>query len=803
MTSTYEKLGAFYLGRTYDLAARRLQPDPVLYDAKDLATHAVIIGMTGSGKTGLGISLIEEALIDNIPVIAVDPKGDLPNLLLHFPDLVPADFRPWVDPRDAARQGMTPDQYAAAQADQWRKGLAAWGQPPERIARLGSAAEFTVYTPGSTAGRPVSVLRSFAPPPPPVLSDTDLFQERIRSTVTSLMGLLGIDADPLASREHILLANIFEAAWADGRPLDLAGLIQEVQAPSLARIGVMPLEMFFPEKDRFALAMRLNNLLAAPGFETWMEGPPLDVGQLLHTHGGRPRASIFTISHLSDAQRMFFVTFLLNQVLGWLRTQPGTASLRAVLYMDEIFGYFPPVRNPPSKGPLLTLLKQARAYGLGVVLSTQNPVDLDYKGLANTGSWFIGRLQTERDKARVLEGLEGAAAGAGFDRGRMEEILAGLGSRVFLLHNVHETRPAIFQTRWTLSYLGGPMTRDQIRQLSAGADGESPPTAPAAPAAATTAPEPHTSPSAPPRGVMVYFLEASGAGSGRYYAPALIGRLDVHYSHARHGVDITQSITLAALFEDGPVPLDWDNAIPLDAASFADTPMEHAGYAVLPAAAQKASSYGKWQKDLLRWVRQHRPLPLFRSRQLKLTSHPGESEGAFRARLSQAAREARDIAVGKLRRKYADRFSRLEDRLMRAEQAVAREQDQVTARTAQTAVSFGSAILGAFLGRKVVSASSASRMGTAIQSASRIRKEKMDVVRAKERADAVREKLAELDRKLADDIDAVDMRTDPGAVELETVAVKAKSADITLELFGLAWIPYHRSADGRVTPDWR
>ena len=467
MNNYYEKLGAFYLGKKYDLASHTLKEDVVLYDSKDLNTHAVIIGMTGSGKTGLGIVLLEEALIDNIPVIAIDPKGDLPNLLLNFPELKPDDFRPWINEQDAINQGFIPEKYAAQQAEMWRKGLASWDQMPERVARLRSAAEYAVYTPGSSAGLPVSILRNFAPPPPAILDDTDLLRERIQTTVTGLLALISIEADPVTSREHILLANLFENVWTQGRAFDLPGLIHAVQAPPFERIGVMDLEFFFSAKDRLALAMRINNLLAAPGFESWMEGDPLDIGRMLHTPQGKPRASIFTISHLSDTERMFFVSMLLNEILGWMRTQPGTSSLRAILYMDEIFGYFPPVMNPPSKAPLLTLLKQARAFGLGVVLSTQNPVDLDYKGLANTGTWFIGRLQTERDKQRVLAGLEGAAAGSGFERSRMEEVLAGLGERVFLLHNVHENEPVIFQTRWVMSYLRGPMTREQIKTLTA------------------------------------------------------------------------------------------------------------------------------------------------------------------------------------------------------------------------------------------------------------------------------------------------------------------------------------------------
>src|SRR5687768_4004038 len=463
----FEKLGVFYLGRRHDLKAKRTTDELVLYDAKDLVTHAVCVGMTGSGKTGLCVDLLEEAAIDSIPAIVIDPKGDLPNLLLTFPDLRPSDFEQWINEDDARRKGLSPSDYAAQQAETWKKGLATWGQDGDRIRRLREAADFRVYTPGSTAGVPVSILASFAAPPEPVRADAELLQERVRTTATSLLGLMGVEADPIQSREHILVSTILATAWNGGRDVDLAGLIQQIQSPPVQRVGVMDLESFFPAKERFELAMRLNNLLAAPGFENWLSGEPLDVGSILHTPAGKPRVAIFSIAHLPDAERMFFVSLLLNQVLGWMRTQTGTTSLRAVVYMDEIFGYFPPVANPPSKQPLLTLLKQARAFGVGVVLATQNPVDLDYKGLANAGTWFIGRLQTERDKARVLEGLEGATAGAAgkFDRSRMDEMLAGLGNRVFLLHNVHEDELVLFETRWAMSYLRGPMTREQIKRL--------------------------------------------------------------------------------------------------------------------------------------------------------------------------------------------------------------------------------------------------------------------------------------------------------------------------------------------------
>jgi hypothetical protein len=808
----YEKLGVFYLGKEYDVAARKRRDNLLLYDSKDLTTHAVIIGMTGSGKTGLGIGLLEEALIDNIPVIAIDPKGDLTNLLLNFPQLRARDLRPWINEQDALNAGLTPDQLAAKQADVWRKGLGGWGQAPERIGRLQAAADFAVYTPGSSAGLPVSVLRSFAPPAAHVGQDLDLLRERIQTTATSLLALIGLEADPITSREHILVSNILESTWAAGSALDLAGLIRAIQAPPFERIGVMDLDTFYPAKERFQLAMRLNNLLAAPGFEAWLEGEPLNINRMLFSESGKPRASIFTISHLSDSERMFFVSMLLNEVVAWMRAQAGTSSLRAILYMDEIFGYFPPVKNPPSKAPLLTLLKQARAVGLGVVLSTQNPVDLDYKGLSNTGSWFLGRLQTAGDKERVLAGLEGAAAGSGFDRSRMEEILAGLGKRVFLLNNVHENAPVAFETRWVLSYLSGPLTREQIKILmadkkSVAAPGVSP--QPAAAAAmqstAVTAAATDTGPPVVAPGINVMYLAASGAGQGLIYYPAVAGWLDIYYSSAKYNVNVNRKLALAAVLEEGPVALDWDQAEAIDLSpnDLQTSPLGGADFAALPSLAEKPASYTRWKQDLLQWVRQNQFLTLYRSARFKLTSAAEESRSAFLSRLTLAAREQRDLAVEKLRRKYSSKYNTLQRRLMNAEQVLQREAEQAKSKKMETMVSFGTAILGAFLGRKAASATSATRFGAAVKSAGRMRKESMDVARAQEMAAAVKQEIAELDKRLKAEIDSLESTFDPAAEQLEEVMLKPKSTDIALEVFGLTWLPYRKSADGRLTADWR
>ncbi|MEQ1655978.1 MAG: ATP-binding protein, partial [Nitrospira sp.] len=710
----FEKLGVFYLGRPYDLAKKKPKPGWLLYDSKDLVTHAVCVGMTGSGKTGLCLGLLEEAAIDGIPAIVIDPKGDLANLMLTFPQLRGEDFAPWINEDDARKNGLSPADFATQQAELWKKGLSEWGQSGERIQKLKDAADFVIYTPGSNAGIPVSILKSFAAPSQEILDDVELLRERVGTTTTSLLGLIGVEADPIKSREHILLSTILDQAWRKGQDLDLAALIQQIQTPPVSKVGVLDLDSFYPSKDRFALAMQLNNLLAAPGFSAWLEGDALDVGKMLYSPAGKPRIAIFSIAHLSDAERMFFVTLLLSQTLGWIRGQSGTTSLRAILYMDEIFGYFPPVANPPSKAPLLTLLKQARAYGLGVVLATQNPVDLDYKGLANTGTWFIGRLQTERDKARVLEGLEGAAASSGkkFDKQKMEQLLAGLGSRVFLLNNVHEDAPEVFQTRWTLSYLRGPLTRTQIKLLMEPAKRETlhvkrettGVTSGSQPSRMT----PHASrPMLPPE-VPQQFVPVRGSqptGSTLIYQSMLLGAAQVRVSDSKTGVDVTTDVTLFAPISDGAVSVDWDHAVEAGVAvsDLESSPSAGAQFGAVSSAASKAKNYDTWNKDFAAWLFRNQKVDLFKSPSTKEASRPGESERDFRVRLQQAGREQRDTQSDGLRKKYAPKMTALQDRIRRADQMVERQQTESRSSQLQAAISVGATILGAFMGRKTIS----------------------------------------------------------------------------------------------------
>jgi hypothetical protein len=798
----YEKLGAFYLGRRVDAKSGSTTTDTVLYDSKDLTTHAVIIGMTGSGKTGLGIAMIEEAALDHVPVIAIDPKGDMGNLLLTFPRLRPGDFEPWVDARAAAEVGQSRAEFAGTLAKAWKDGLAAWDQTPARIEALRNAADFAIYTPGSAMCTPLAVLREFSAPPPELRDDRDLHRERVQSAATGLLTLLDIQADPITSPEHILLSTVLDRAWQDGRSLDLPGLIAAIQQPGFDRVGVMDLDSFFPPKDRFALAMRMNNLLAAPGFEAWLEGVPLDVDQLLYTEGGKPRVSVMSIAHLSDAERMFFVTMLLAELIAWMRRQPGSGSLRAMLYMDELFGYLPPVANPPSKPLFLTLLKQARAFGLGLVLSTQNPVDLDYKALSNAGTWCIGRLQTERDKARVREGLTGAAGSDRLPMDHLDALLSSLGKRRFLLHNVHETEPALLETRWVMSYLAGPLTRDQLRRLRG--------PEPVTPANAATNAPPAARAIAKQRpvldpGLNQFFadpVEHPEHGEQLVYYPRLLGAWEISYHNARLNVQERREGALVSEVDDVTGDVDWDTAeeSDLDIGALDRRPDPDAGFAEVPGGLSAPKAHRDWKKSLQRWLRTNRPLVLYKHSALKVSSQPGESERDFRIRLQQLGNEKRDLQVARLRERYEKKVTTLEDRLQRARQALERQTEQVKAQKLDAALSFGTAILGAVLGRKRVSTTSASRVGTAVRKAGRVGSEAGDVRRAEATVARVREKLAELEADFEKDVDALEDAFDAQVEELTQQRVNPRLTDIHIRAFGLLWMPYIESSDGRLRP---
>jgi hypothetical protein len=816
----FETLGAFYLGKRYDIATRTRTDDYVLYDSKDLTTHAVIIGMTGSGKTGLGLTIIEEALIDKIPVIAVDPKGDLGNLALQFPGLSAAEFKPWIDPQQASNAAMSGDAYAEQQAKLWKDGLAQWGEDGTRIQRLRDSADVAIYTPGSTAGHPISILQAFSAPPQAVREDAEGFRDRIEATVTSLLALLNIDADPISSREHILLTNLLSNAWSNGKDLDLAGLIGAIQSPPFTTIGVMPLDSVFPPKDRLAFAMKLNNLLAAPGFQVWMQGEALSTANLLYSATGKPRCSVISIAHLSDEERMFFMTMLLADILSWIRTQPGTGSLRAILYIDELFGYMPPVANPSSKILLLTLLKQARAFGLGVVLATQNPVDLDYKGLANTGTWFIGRMQTERDKARVMDGLEGATSGAAFDKDAMEKTIAGLGKRVFLMHSVHEAAPITFETRWTMSYLAGPMTREQIKMVTQ----QSATDAPVAQAAgASTAGVAAAAASSSSGGGMSaldassgrapvlstdipqYFIPPRGEAQNITYDPRILGVADITYTNVKYGITEQRRVVLLTTLDDGPIAMDWGSGerVDIDPSALERAPRDGATFGEVPKLATAPKSYPVWSKALQKWLSTNETIDIFRSPSTKQLSNPSETERDFRIRLQVASREGRDVKIEALRGKYATKLAALQERIRRAEQSVAREQSQASQAKVGAFISVGSAVLGAIFGRGKIGVGTINKVSTAARAGGRAVQQTSDVARAGETVGALQSQYQDLETALQGEIDALGATFDAQTEQLEDVTINAKTVDIIVQLLALAWAPYTRDSNGKSSAAWR
>lgn len=809
MVQDYEKLGVFYLGREYDLEQRALRDDLLLYNSKDLCTHAVCVGMTGSGKTGLCLSLLEEAAIDGIPALCIDPKGDLGNLLLTFPQLDAASFRPWIDAADATRHGETVDEYAASTAELWKTGLAEWGQPPERIQRLREAADVAIYTPGSLAGIPLTVLRSFTAPDEKLRSDAIALRERVSATVSGLLALLGINADPLMSREHILLSNLLDASWRVGKDLDLGTLIRGVQTPPFDRLGVMDLESFFPANERFQFAMQLNNLLASPGFAVWREGEPLDIQRLLYTPEGKPRVAILSIAHLSDAERMFFVTILLNEVLAWVRRQSGTSSLRALLYMDEVFGFFPPTANPPSKTPMLTLLKQARAFGVGVVLATQNPVDLDYKGLSNCGTWFIGRLQTERDKLRLLDGLEGASAssGAHFDRSSMEKALSSLGNRVFLMNNVHDDAPVVFQTRWALSYLRGPLTTSQIETLMAGRKAALPAVSEAASAvsAESTGLDTGSRPVLPPE-IVEQFLPLRSSlksGSKLVYRPGMYGAARVHFENRTAGVDESRDLQTLIADVKEVSPTMWDAAQSVDGEFESESrPEDAAEFAALPTALTKPKSFADLSTSFRDHLYRTERLRLLKCKSLKQTSNPDEEEGPFRVRLNQLLKEQRDLQVEKLKTKYAPKLSALQDRIRRAEQRKEKEAAQASSQTLQTALQFGSSLIGAMFGRKLASSSNLSRASSTVRSASRTLEQRQDVNQAEENVQALQQQLADLNAEFEQKAAEIAASESADSLEFEEVLVRPKKTDISVTKLTLVWLPWIVTGDGVATPAW-
>ncbi len=821
----YEQLGSFYLGRGYDVASKQMDDDLVLYDSKDLVTHGVVLGMTGSGKTGLCLAVLEEAAMDGIPVIAIDPKGDISNFLLTFPNLAGDEFQPWVNEEDARKMGQNTEDYAAAQAALWTKGLGDWGQSAARIEQMRSKVDINIFTPGSNAGIPVSIVASLAAPAPEVLEDDEVFNERVETCVSSLLSLAGIEGDPVNSPEHILVSTIFSTCWQKGQDVTLEDLVRMVQQPPFKKVGVVALDEFLNEKKRNEVAMKLNNLIASPSFASWLQGVPLDIAKMLYTPEGKPRVSIFSIAHLSDQQRMFFVSLLLTQMLSWMRAQSGTTSLRAMLYMDEIYGYLPPTANPPSKKPMMILLKQARAFGLGILLATQNPVDLDYKALSNIGTWWLGRLQTERDKMRVLDGLEGAATSqnAKFDRATIEKTLSALGNRIFLMNNVHEDHPAIFQVRWTMSYLRGPISRDQIKTLMdpkrkamlaevrkpakatpASAGDASDDAAPAAQKQAAATEEPVSDEDAGflpptkatatgsvirpalPDSAVEYFMPSEKAGS---YQPALLRSATVLYIDDKKKVNGRVNVTVANEIDLDNAKVLWDKFIDvprdLDLSALEKNPVDGSTLGTLPNALLKGAIYDKLKSDkgFAEWISINTDVTIFYSPLLDEYSNIGETQADFRTRASQSARESRDQAVEDLKNKLGKQAKSIMDDVNDAMAKADAQKSQASSAMMSTAVSVGASLLNSFLGRKTALVTA-----TTINSASRAWKERGEASAAESNIEALKQQLKDLDTQLEEGSQKIRDQYDPTNIVLEPTKLSPKKTNITTNAVGVLWV---------------
>ncbi|MBN2388912.1 MAG: DUF853 family protein [Anaerolineales bacterium] len=828
----------FYLGRQYDAQGQPLDR-PLLYDPADLTTHAVVTGMTGSGKTGLCIAILEEAALQGVPALLIDPKGDLTNLLLHFPDLAPQDFQPWLDPEMARRAGKSLEQVAVDTAGAWKQGLGEWGIDRQRLMALKNAVQFGVYTPGSDAGIPVSVLTSLAAPGLDWAGNREVLTERIASTVTALLGLAGLnDVDPIQSREHILLANIFQFAWSQNRSLDLTELILQIQNPPFEKLGAFPVDTFFPAKQRMALALQLNNILASPSFELWKVGQPLEIGALLWTPDGRPRHSVFTLSHLSDPDRMFFVTLLLSAVETWMRTQTGATNLRALLYMDEIYGYMPPLRNPSSKQPLLRMLKQARAFGLGLILATQNPVDVDYKGLSNAGTWFIGKLQTEQDKQRLLDGLQGAVP-SGLDRSSYDKLISALGKRMFLMHNVHAKQPTVFQTRWAMNFLAGPLTRAQIPALNklVGADTLQAFLAepPGAGAGASEAPEGFTpiarpastgTPASPPpadrlfsltrppvpAGMEEFFLPMNlsftralaAAGEpveglqlgGVLYRPAILAAAQVRFQDRKYGLDSEAIRSALVVDPDRRGVVRWDevdSSLPLPA-EMDPGPAPEARFAGLDAPFTEARLMAALEKDYRDWIYRTSKITVRVNEALGLYATPDVSQAEFMKACSDAARQARDAEMARVTASFDKQIQTIENRIAREERELKMDESELSQRKGEEIATHAENVLGVFGGGR-----RSRRLSTSLTKRRMTEQAKADVEESVEALEQYDQQLGDLEQARQRALDELGDRWGDVVNDITEVSVTPKKADIFLDRFGLAWMPYYLAEAGAKT----
>jgi hypothetical protein len=788
-----QKPGSLYLGEILDESTSTPTGSRLEVASDSLTTHAVIVGMTGSGKTGLGVVLLEEILASGVPALILDPKGDMGNLLLNFPSFGEADFEPWVDAAEARRRGVSVGQLATDTARAWREGLANSGIDAARMRHLTDSTDMRILTPGSTAGVPLNLVGDMSPPDSSFDEHGESLRDEIEGLVSGLLVLAGIEADPLTSREHILLSNLVEHAWRAGRSLDLATLIREVQAPPLRKLGVFEVDAFFPARDRTKLAMRLNGLMASPSFAEWMMGEHLDVEALLWSADGRPRASIVHLSHLSDSARQFVVTLLLTKLVTWMRKLPGTSELKALIYADEVMGFAPPTAEPPTKRPILTLYKQARAHGVGVVMATQNPVDLDYKLMSNAGTWMVGRLQTQRDKARILEGLRSASGEV--DVSAWDARIGALGKRQFLLKSAKSAEPTLFTTRWAMSFLRGPLTRAELLALrkersewtSAPAD------PPAGEARASVGPDESAVAPKVAEGVPVRYLDPAAPWAqelgvdprGRRLEPGLAARVRLLFDETK--ADVRHEEEWEAVFFPLRPELSADDAVEVDydRRDFRDTPIDGAAYALSRVPIDRPDFFVAAERAIEDHLFRHETLKVYRNPALKLYARPGESEEEFRARCLVEAEDRADAEAEKLRGRYETKLATAQKRATEAERRLRELGVDVGQRRQQEVVAGAGELLGMFLGgrRRVRSLSGmASRRSQTVRTQERLRS-------AEEKLADQQDAIAALEDELADQIESIWTAWRSTAEEIDDFEITLERNDVTLDELVLFWAP--------------
>jgi hypothetical protein len=776
----YEKVGLFYLGKDIDKNTLKPTEALTLLKNKNFTTHAAIIGMTGSGKTGLGVGIIEEAAMDNIPSIVIDPKGDMGDLCLTDPSFSAALFEPWVKD-EAVAKGVEPTSYAKEVAETWKKGLEEWGQTASRVEDFAKVRK-TIYTPGSSAGVSINIMASLEVPPEEIMDDSDTLASFLKSTVSSLLSLIGIEADPIDSKEYILLAQIISENWMEEKSVTIEELIGSIINPPFKKVGVLSLDAYYPQSERFRFATKFNAVIASPSFNSWLQGEDLDIQSLLYDEEGKAKIAIFSIAHLNDDERMFFVTLLLNKYIAWMRHQSGTSALKTILYMDEIFGFFPPSKNPPSKEPMLLLLKQARAYGVGVILSTQNPVDLDYKGLSNIGTWFIGRLQTTQDINRVIDGL-GGKVGSDFDKKEIRQLLSNLAKRSFFLKSAHLDDIRLFATRWVMSYLKGPLKKKEISQLmKRQKEMQKEPEREVATLLSESDDDAygryHTLESSIPQ---YYEIDASGR---HRYLPVLSAKIRVGFYNQSRGIDESEESIVQLPLDPSDSALDWGRAekIETDFSRFPTQLPRDAKFGKLPEIVSGDKGLRGAKKLLSDTLYQNRKLKLYRCRSPKLESKIHESLADFKVRIQDILNEKKEKEIDRLKERYTKKESLLRDRLQRAMERVEKEESDVSSKTTDTMISAGMAVLGALFGHR-----STAKIGSTLSKGSRILKEKGDVDRAQQRVEEVHKKIDDLADELEEKVDELADKYSIEECEVENFSIKPRRSDIAVEEIALVW----------------